>query len=368
MFFGLIRRRFAAVVVVFLMLASPCLAAETVNSVILLIGDGMGVGPISAARCEGPGRAGKLSVDTMPVTGFALTYSADALVTDSAAAGTALATGVKTNNGTISQTPDGKRLTTILEVAKDMGKSTGVISTKFITDATPAVFVAHADTRAKNEEIAAQMIASGVNVILGGGERYFEPKSAGGARTDEKNLEDEAKKGGYDVFTTADDMNKSKSAKIIGLFASDTMSSNRPEPTVAEMTAKAISVLSQNAKGFFLMSEGGKIDTEAHLNNTSGVVKEMLMFDDAVRAALEFAKKDTHTLVIVTADHDTGGMAVENPDANNPKYTVGWVTMGHTANMVPIYAFGPGSERFSGTHDDIEIPRAIADLWGQKLN
>jgi alkaline phosphatase len=365
---GLIRRRFAPTMLVLLLLASSCMAAETVNSVILLIGDGMGVGPISSARCEGPGRSGKLAVDTMPFTGFALTYSADALVTDSAAAGTALATGVKTNNGTISMTPDGKSVTSILEVARDMGKSTGIISTKSITDATPAVFVAHADSRAKNDEIALQMIASGVNVILGGGERAFKPKSAGGSRTDEKNLMDEAKSGGYDVFGTVEDMNKSKSAKILGLFASDSMASQRPEPTLAEMTSKAVSVLSANGKGFFLMSEGGKIDSEAHLNNAAGVVREMLMFDDAIRAALDFAKKDTHTLVIVTADHDTGGMAVKDPDANSPKFTAGWVTMGHTGNMVPIYAFGPGAERFTGTHDNIEIPKTIAELWGQKLN
>ena len=121
-------------------------------------------------------------------------------------------------------------------------------------------------------------------------------------------------------------------------------------------------------KGFFLMSEGGKIDSEAHGNNTAGLTKEMLMFDDAVRAALDFARKDKNTLVIVTADHDTGGMAVGDPDKDNPKVTAGWVTRGHSGNMVPLYAFGPGAERFTGTHENTEIPKTIAELWGQKLN
>ena len=344
------------------------MAAEAPRNVILLIGDGMGIGAIAAGRCGGPGRDGRLAVDTMPVTGFSITFSANALVTDSAAAGTALAAGVKTNNGVISMTPDGKPVKTILELAREMGKSTGITSTKFITDATPAVFVSHADSRAKNEEIAVQMVASGVDVILGGGRQFFLPKSAGGARADDRNLLDEAAKSGYDVFESAEAMQKTAANKMIGLFAPNIMTSERPEPTIAEMTAKAIEALNRNRKGFFLMSEGGKIDSGGHANDAGVAVKEMLMFDDAVRAALDFAKKDGHTLVIVTADHDTGGFAIGEPNAENPKFTPGWVTNGHTANMVAIYAFGPGAEKYSGTHDNTEIPRIIAKLWGRKLN
>ena len=362
------RTRLALIALVLISIASACVAADVPKSVILLIGDGMGIGAVTAGRCAGPGRDGRLAVDTMPYTGLAITYSANALVTDSAAAGTALATGSKTNNGMISVTPDGKRVQSILELAREIGKSTGIASTKFITDATPAVFVAHADSRSMNEDIAAQMVASRVDVVLGGGRQFFLPKSAGGVRADERNLLDEAKKRGYDVFDSAEAMEKTSASKMIGLFAANIMTSERPEPTIAEITSKAIATLNKNTKGFFLMSEGGKIDSNEHSNDADDTVKEMLMFDDAVRAALDFAKKDGHTLVIVTADHETGGFAVREPDKDNAKFTPGWVTNGHTANMVPIYAFGPGSQAFTGTHDNTEIPKTIAGFWGKKLN
>ena len=183
-----------------------------------------------------------------------------------------------------------------------------------------------------------------------------------------RNLLDDAKKQGYNVVDSAEGMAGSTSRRLIGLFAPNIMTSDRPEPTVAEMTAKAISTLSGNTKGFFMMSEGGKIDTMGHANDAGGMVKETLMFDDAVRSALDFAKKDGHTLVVVTADHDTGGLAVQDPSKDRPKFTPGWVSKGHDRNMVPIYAYGPGAENFTGTHDNTEIPRIMAKLWGQKLN
>ena len=173
----------SVLVVVLALAAASCLAGSGPKNIILLIGDGMGFGHITAARCAGPGRDGRLAIDTMPVTGLSLTHSANALVTDSAAGGTALATGVKTTNGTISQSPDGKPLRSILELARGLGKSAGIISTKFITDATPAVFVAHVARRSQREDIAAQMIESGAEVILGGGKEDFVGKSAGGSRS-----------------------------------------------------------------------------------------------------------------------------------------------------------------------------------------
>lgn len=368
MFRSTSRQRLALIVLALVVLASACFAATAPKNVILLIGDGMGVGPVAAARCAGPGRDGRLAMDTMPYTGFSITYSANALVTDSAAAGTAMATGVKTSNGTVSIDPSGKRLKTILEVAREMGKATGIVSTKFITDATPAVFVAHADSRAKNEDIAIQIIRSGVNLVLGGGQQYFVPKSKGGARADDRDLLNEARGLGYAVVDSAEAMSKSTSRRLIGLFAPHVMTSDRPEPTIAEMTAKAISTLSANGKGFFMMSEGGKIDSAGHANDANGSVKETLMFDEAVRTALNFAKKDGHTLVVVTADHDTGGLVVHEPNKDNPVFTPGWVNKGHDENMVPIYAYGPGAERFTGTHDNTDIPRIMAGLWGKKLN
>ncbi len=366
MFHIQLARRLALVIAVLVLLASSCAAVEAPKNVILLIGDGMGIGAVTAGRVAS--KDGKLALDSMPYTGFVKTSSASKLVTDSAAAGTALATGHKTNNGVISQTPDGKRLTSILEVARSMGKLTGIISTKHIVDATPAVFVAHADNRAKGEEIAVQMINSRANLILGGGKRYFLPESDGGSRKDDRNLLKEAKKLGYDVCLSAEDMAKSKSDRMLGLFADYVMASERPEPTIAEMTEKAIGTLSKGRNGFFLMSEGGKIDVYGHGNNAEGIAKEMLDFDEAIGKALEFARKDGRTLVVVTADHETGGAAVLEPSKDNPKLTMGWVTKGHAANMVPVYAFGPGAENFTGTLDNTEIPKRIAALWKQRLN
>lgn len=360
------RRRLALIALALVVLSTTAFAAP--KNVIVLIGDGMGIGCVMAGRLGGPGRDGKLAVDTMPYTGFAKTHSANRLVTDSAAGGTALATGVKTKNSMISMDPDGKKLKTILEVARDMGKSTGIISTTSIVDATPAVFVAHVEARGKTEDIAAQMVASRVDVVLGGGKRFFTPKSKDGARGDERDLLAEAATKGYKVFETAEALTACTAPRYIGLFASGGMTSNRPEPTIAEMTAKAISTLSQNNKGFFIMSEGAKIDHEAHGNNKDGVIKEMVMFDDAVKAALDFAKKDGQTLVIVTADHDTGCMAALEPNDDNPNFNTGWSTKGHSGNMVPVYAYGPGAERFTGTLDNTDIPNNIAKLWGKKLN
>ena len=347
-----------------MLLASSCLAGPAPKNIVLLIGDGMGIGHVTAARCAGPGQDGRLTIDTMPITGFLITYSANSMVTDSAAAGTALATGAKTNNGTISMSPDGTKLRSILEAARDMGKSTGIISTTSIVDATPAVFVAHVPSRAQSEDIAAQLLASRVNVALGGGKRNFTPESAGGKRKDGRDILEEAKKRGYDVFDTADAMAKSTSDRMIGLFDFGPNS----EPSIADMTSKAISVLSKNNKGFFLMSEGGLIDPNAHGGNAQGMVKETLMFDEAVRVALEFARKNSDTLVVVTADHETGGVAAYSADEENPKFTARFISGGHSANMVPVYAFGPGAELFSGTHDNTDIPKICAGLWKQKLN
>ena len=354
--------QFILALMALILLVSSCSAGQTPKNIILLIGDGMGIGHVSAARCADPD--GKLNMDTMPITGFAITHAANALVTDSAAAGTALATGVKTTNGTISQDPDGKRLRTLLEAARDMGKSTGIISTTSIVDATPAVFVAHAANRGMKEDIAAQLVASRVDVAFGDGKSSFIPESAGGARKDGRDLLEDAKKRGYTVVDSADALAKSESYKMIGLFDLGAQST----PTIADMTSKALSILSKNNKGFFIMSEGAKIDTCSHGKDAKGMVREALNFDEAIRVALDFAKKNNDTLVVVTADHETGGCAVYGGDEANPKYTASYISGGHSANMVPIYAFGPGAELFSGTHDNTDIPKICVGFWKQRLN
>ena len=140
------------------------------------------------------------------------------------------------------------------------------------------------------------------------------------------------------------------------------------EPDLSQMVDVAIKVLKQNPRGFFLMSEAAQIDSAGHGNDPDMVVRQTLMFDDAIRAALEFAREDGETLVVVTADHDTGGLSVGNANADHPKFTAGWTTTGHVANMVPVYAYGPGAERLTGTLDNTDIARICAQLWDRRLN
>lgn len=353
-------------ILVFL-LAASCLSAQPPQNIILMIGDGMGVGHISAARVAAAGSDGRLAMDTMPFTGLIVTHPAQGLVTDSAAAATAMATGRRVSNGSVSMDGDGNRLRTIVQLARELGKATGIISTKSVTDATPAAFVSSVRSRSEHDEIAAQLITSGADVVLGGGRKHFLPSGDGsGARKDARDLLAEARALGYDVVDTAEGMVGSAAEKMIGLFAPDSMTTRAPEPSLAEMTARAIDLLARRENGFFLMAEGAQIDTYAHANNVEETIRQTLLFDEAVRVALDFAAKDGRTLVVVTADHDTGGMALLDGDGGSA-YKAGWVGGGHTGNMVPLYAFGPGAERFTGTHDNTRIPTLFAELWGLSL-
>ncbi|MEI2401108.1 alkaline phosphatase, partial [Paenibacillus phytohabitans] len=233
------------------------------------------------------------------------TYSSNSEVTDSAAAGTAMATGVKTNNGMISTAPDGKELKTILEAAEEKGKSSGLVATSTITHATPAVFASHVASRSNEADIAPQLLENGVDVLLGGGKQYF-PDS----------LINEAEENGYQYVTNQDELENAKKAdKLIGLFAEDGMApeldrDETDQPSLAEMTESALDVLKKDKDGFFLMVEGSQIDWAGHDNDAAWAMKDSEAFELAVEKAVEFAKKDGNTLVVVAGDHDTGGMSV----------------------------------------------------------
>ena len=362
-------------------------------------------------------------LDSMLV-GMHRTYSSNSEVTDSAAAGTAMATGIKTNNGMISTSPDGKDLKTILEVAEEKGKSSGLVATSTITHATPAVFASHVASRSNEADIAPQLLENDVDVILGGGKKYF-PET----------LLNEAVKNGYQYVTNHDELKKvQKSNKLIGLFAEDGMApeldrDETNEPSLAEMTETAIDVLKKDKDGFFLMVEGSQIDWAGHDNDAAWAMKDSEAFELAVKEAVEFAKKDGNTLVIVAGDHDTGGMSVGgygkgdanldvlrnvtatgdfmesklNADRSNVKevvkqYTnldltaaeverikaanspsiainqvvsehaiVGWSSSGHTGTDVPLYAFGPGSHLFSGLHENTNLPVLMAEAMKIKF-
>lgn len=355
-------RMFVAIAIVCLITVSFILFAflnyvtsvRSVKNVILLIGDGMGVTAIRATQIATVGPNNKLSMQTLPYAGLVTTHSLDSIITDSAASGTAMATGYKTNNGIVSMLPNGTILQTILEYAETKSKSTGLVVTSRITHATPATFASHVPNRGLENDIALDMLYASVEVLLGGGRSYFLPEPEG-YRTDGRNLVDEALALNYTYLETREDLLKVQSDKALGLFAMSHMSRVPREPSLVEMTNKAIELLSQDNDGFFLMVEGSQIDWAGHGNNATWLIDEVAEFDKAVEVAIDFAIVEPSTLVIVTADHETGGMAINGPNQ------YGWTTRDHTSTMVPVFANGPrGSPPFAtSTIDNTDIARVI---------
>jgi len=344
----------------------PLLSPDSqVENIIFLIGDGMGLSQIASARIFTYGAEGRLNIEKMPVTGFINTHSNNDLITESGAAGTALATGYKTNNGMISVSPDGKKLRTILEACRDIGMSSGLVVTCAITHATPAVFASHVMSRNDEATIASQLLENKVNVMLGGGRMFFLPESEPGSkRHDERNLIADARKNGYLYIQTKEELEDSRGNYILGLFQLGHLTTIPPEPNLAEMTDKAIELLSENKKGFFLMVEGSQIDWACHDNDTDNTIRQTLLFDEAVKVALDFALENKHTLVLVTADHECGGMGINGGSLDGKELNIGWTTKGHSGVPVPVYAFGPQAERFTGLYDNTKIPRIFAEILG----
>lgn len=189
--------------------------------------------------------------------------------------------------------------------------ATGLVATSTITHATPAAFAAHVKERRDEATIASQLLENRVNVLMGGGKRFFLPQSeAGSKRQDERDLIAEAEKVGYSFVQTKEELKASAGDYLLGLFQLGALTTHPPEPSLAEITAKAIELLSRNEKGFFLMAEGSQIDWAGHANDPDETIRQTLLFDEAVKVALDFAVKDKHTLVIATADHETGGMGI----------------------------------------------------------
>ena len=345
------------------------------KNIILFIGDGMGAEHRKAARWTTAGEHGQLSMDDMPNSGSIQTRSADSAITDSAAAATAMATGVKTNNGVIALDANLNFVSTILEDAMSQGKLVGIVTTTQLSHATPAAFVSHIEDRDLMSEIAAQIVDTGVDVLLGGGEDEFLPASENGCfpeageRSDGRNLINEAIASGYVYvcdpasFTFVD---PSSTFQLLGLFADEGMT--RPfSPSLADMTQKAIEVLSKGADGFFLMVEGGQIDWASHDNDAANVISDTIGLDEAVEAAKQFASVTADTLIIVTADHETGGMEVTSSSSglagedgpfstpDGSLFYVNWSTTDHTAVDVPVTSQGPKSGMLTGVHDNTFI-------------
>ncbi len=335
-----------------------------VKNIILYIGDGMGIAEISTARISQKGTSGRMTMEKMPVTGLEYTQSADTLITDSAAGATALATGFKTNNGMISISPAGKKLETILEAAQKKGMRTGLVVTSEISHATPACFASHVKSRHDQDSIAVQLIAHRVDVLLGGGKKYFIPATkVGSGRKDSLDLIASARRAGYQFVETADQLQAISSGKVLGLFAMGGMTTRAPEPSLQTMTEKALQLLSQeNPQGFFLMVEGSQIDWAGHANDLEDNIRQTLLLDAALSSGIKFARKDGHTLIVVTADHETGGMSINGGTLSGKKLDIRWTTHHHTGVPVGIFAYGPHALNFMGLHDNTDIPKIFARL------
>lgn len=315
------------------------------KNIIIFIGDGMGVAQVYAGMTKSDS---PLSLEKFPYSGFSKTYSADNYITDSGAGGTAIACGIKTNNGMIGVRPDSTAVSSIMEFAHKNGLATGVVSTSAVTHATPASFVAHNAGRGNYEDIAEEFLNGTVDLFIGGGENHFRQ------RKDSADLTLKLKEQGFDVVYTMEDLKRSESKKLAGLLAKEhmpTVSEGR-NGALAEMTGKAIETLSKNEKGFVLMVEGSMIDWGGHEQNLDYILSEMIDLDDAIGVALDYASGNRHTLIVVTADHETGGLSLTGGNLADHKVAASFAGGGHTAVMVPIFSYGPGAEKFSGIHEN----------------
>ena len=310
----------AHIIIITIILSYSVLSfAAQAKNIILMIGDGMGPSHVHIAWLYATRQLGKNLVMTEVMdkgqTAYMVNDTADSTVTESAAAAVQMATGLKVFAKSVGIGPDGKVLKTILEMAKEKEKATGLVTTSGITDATPAGFVAHVAHRSEEEKIADQLVKSDVNILFGGRKEFFLPQSEKGRRKDGRNLLNDARENGYLVVETAEEMKKTDGKKILGLFNQSNMlfeidRRGSTEPSLAEMTMKALEILSRNKDGFFLMVEAGRIDHAAHHQDIVGVISDTLAFDEAIKVVYEFQKSHPDTLLIITADHETGGLVI----------------------------------------------------------
>ncbi|WP_409422635.1 alkaline phosphatase [Pseudaeromonas sp. ZJS20] len=389
----------------------------TAKHVLFFLGDGMGITTLTAARIYAVGEDGNLTIDTLPETAFLKTYSHDSQVTDSAPSMAAYMTGVKSNNGVISMDANatqeadcadsaGSAVTTLLELAKAKGMGTGVVTSTRVTHATPAATYSHICNRDLEYDIAAQLVpgtdsfnsalGDGVDLILGGGSKYFLPKSAGGGRSDERNLVSELQALDYQYASNLNELVAADTSKrLLGLFNSshlaydlDRLNGDAPtEPSLAEMTAKAIDMLGSKEEGFFLMVEGGRIDHALHDTNAKRALQDTVAFDNAIKTALDKMKVIdpdlSETLIVVTADHDhtlvlngyaqrTGKTTASQAGVLGVVKNYGGSSAGEPATDADgapytIIGFGNGSNRIDGPREALDDDTTSADDYRQEV-
>lgn len=343
-----------------------------INNIIYMIGDGMGLAHVSMLQIEQ--KYAPSAFDRAQNIALTKTYSLNNRVTDSAASGTALATGYKTDNSTLGLTPDGTRVESIIEKAEKKNFATGIVVTCYVNHATPASFYAHVKSRGDNNGIIKDfMQCDNIDVVFGGGKKYFERYF----KEQNKDFAAELKNKGYKVLLDLNDMTSVKSGDVIGLFAEGDLPLKRQGrgEYLAEATAQALEILTNNVKeqkkdGFVLMVEGSKIDGEGHGKNIEGILAETRDFDKAIQVAMDYADAHPGTLVVVTSDHETSGLAIPSnkTDFTLPESGISYnfATSSHTGIMVPVFLYGTGADQINGIMENSELSQklqSILNLW-----
>jgi alkaline phosphatase len=344
-----------------LIILNSCSSSEqempVAKNIIFLIGDGMGLHQMYAAHTV---NGGKLAIERVTHVGLQKSHSADKYITDSAASGTALACGKKTNNGAIGVDTEKNEIESILKFAERHDMATGLVSTSAITHATPAAFIANEESRNSYEAIAADFLKTDIDVFIGGGLNHFSK------REDGRDLTKELEANGYAIATDMGGVESHSTGKLAAFTAPEHNPSviNGRGDMLPKATKKALELLSEDEDGFFIMIEGSQIDWGGHANDQEYVITETLDFDETIKIALDFAKEDGETLVVITADHETGGMMILNGDPKNGTVETIFNTGGHTGIIIPVYAYGPGAELFTGIYDNTDFKSKFIDAMG----
>ena len=327
---------------------------KKVKNVILMIGDGMSLAHMYTAWTA---NRGQLWLENAQYTGLSKTWCTNRLVCDSGSGGTALATGQKTCYHAVGTDPQGNPLTTLCDLAKANGKSAGIAVTCRLWDATPCDFSCHNLDRDKEQELIGDYPTSGLDYAFGGGAKYFTN------RADGRDIFKELEANGYHVSRTWDDLAAWKSGKVFAVpYDVDTPLPDERGDLLARASLKGIELLNQNRNGFFMMVEGSQLDDYGHFNQLDLLMKETLDFDQTIGKMMKWAAQDGETLVVVTADHETGGLTLVDGNKDEGKVTCCFSTKSHSGVMVPVYAFGPVSELFSGIMENTDIFKKIKAL------
>lgn len=326
------------------------------KNIILVEGDGTGLSQVSAAQFF---KKGPSNYDRFPVVGLIKTSASSDLITDSAASATAFACGVKTYNGAIGVTPDTLAVPTLIEIVSEKDMQTGIIVTSTITHATPACFYAHVPNRNRHEDIASFLPISGVDFFAGAGLKYFVK------REDGKNLLEQFREQGFVIDTTS--LKDHDEAEKLGFLLAPTSM-----PTMLEGRGDYLSDASKIAlrrlkgeNGFLLMVEGSQVDWGGHDNDSEYLISELIDLDNTLGTLLDFAEEDGETLIIVTGDHETGGFTLASNGDNYNEIVPTFSTDGHSATMVPVFAYGPGAEQFGGIYENTQIFHKVMALLSE---